>query len=210
MPRFSTSFSVSIPSSSFPLKSAVWHCHSCRHTTGQLFATWAVIPAPLPLEFLDHGNLVKYAVSTCERWFCKRCGASVVNIDRAGEEVEWEVATGVLSFENEKGLHGKLNRVQLWIEDVKGDGGAAGWINQGRLAGTDRHWNGRDSEMVSDERVKDLMKPQDTLMETATNDIWCSANVKMSASTSEDQQKNTIMGLVSSPVVSMLAIHVGK
>ncbi|KIW77318.1 hypothetical protein Z517_09764 [Fonsecaea pedrosoi CBS 271.37] len=155
-----TSFSLAIPSTELPLKSALCHCSACRHTTGQLFATWAVIPAELPGDVLSGGNLVKYASSpTCQRWFCKRCGASVVNVDENGGRgpAEWEVGTGVLSFDDPGGLEGKLNRVQLWVEDVKGDGGAVGWINQGGLEGMDRLWTGRDSETVSDGAVGDLM-----------------------------------------------------
>ena len=151
-----TSFSLSLPASSFPLKASLCHCHTCRHNTGQLFATWAVIPLPLPEEILKSGNLLKHRVSTCERWFCKRCGASVLNVDNPGEEGEWEVATGALHFEDPKGLEGKLDRVQLWVEDVKGDGGAVGWINQGKLKGMDRHWKARGSKMVNDESVKEL------------------------------------------------------
>src|ERR1700760_1720786 len=110
----STCFSLSIDSSSLPLKASVCHCYTCRHTTGQLFATWAVLPVPLPPDILESGCLAKHAVSTCERWFCTRCGASVINVDRAGPEEEWEVATGVLNFEEPHTLHGKLDRVQLW------------------------------------------------------------------------------------------------
>ncbi|KIX05254.1 uncharacterized protein Z518_06126 [Rhinocladiella mackenziei CBS 650.93] len=153
-----TSFPLSIPSSSLPLKSAVCNCNSCRHATGQLFATFAVIPVPLPTDVLQSDGLVRYdSSSTCQRWFCKKCGASIINIDRGDGADEWEVATGVLHFQDEKGLEDQLNRVQLWVEDVKADGGATGWINQGKLAGMDRHWQGRKSGLVSDEIVAKVM-----------------------------------------------------
>ena len=159
-----TSFSLPLPSSSFPLKSAVCHCNSCRHTTGQLFATWAVIPTPIPSEILKSGNLIRYdSSSTCERWFCKQCGASVINIDKADDQQEWEVATGLLHFKDENGIDGKLDRVQLWVEDIKADGGAVGWINKGELAGMDRFWNGRESAVVSDDDVRHLMEEGHTV-----------------------------------------------
>ncbi|OCT54256.1 hypothetical protein CLCR_00317 [Cladophialophora carrionii] len=104
--------------------------------------------------------MVRYLVSTCERWSCKRCGASVINVDKASDPHEWEVATGALNFDDAKGLEGKLDRVQLWVADVKGDGGAVGWINKGRLKGMDRRWQSRRSDVVSDETVKELMTPQ--------------------------------------------------
>ncbi|KAI1612641.1 Mss4-like protein [Exophiala viscosa] len=160
-----TSFSLSLPSSSFPLKSALCHCNSCRHTTGQLFTTWAVIPTPISTKIWESGNLIRYnSSSKCERWFCKQCGASVINIDKAGEHHEWEVATGLLHFEDEDGLQGKLDRVQLWVEDVKADGGAVGWINKGELADMSRFWNGRESKVVSDEAVTKLMEAGRTIL----------------------------------------------
>jgi hypothetical protein len=153
-------FSIAIDPKALPLKSSICHCDSCRHTTGQLFATWAVIPTPLSVTAVDDTGLVKYTVSTCDRFFCRRCGASMINVDRAGDQVEWEVATGVLKLKDPNGLEGKLRRVQLWIDDVKGDGGAVGWINGGTLKGMDRHWRERGSEMVSDDAVASFMAPQ--------------------------------------------------
>ncbi|KAK5412260.1 hypothetical protein LTR06_005230 [Exophiala xenobiotica] len=96
--------------------------------------------------------------STCQRLFCKQCGASVVNIDKAADADEWEVATGVLHFDDGNGLGSRLNRAQMWVEDVRGDGGTTGWINQGRLEGMDRHWRGRKSEVVTDEDVWQMMR----------------------------------------------------
>lgn len=150
------SFPLDIPYAAFPLKSSLCHCDSCRHSTGLLFATWAVIPLPVP-EILASGHLVRYdSSSTCQRWFCKRCGASAINIDKGTRVEEWEVATGLLHLMDGKGLDGRLNRVQLWVDDVKGDGGAVGWINHGRLVGMDRHWKGRESGLVEDKAVQDM------------------------------------------------------
>lgn len=162
-----TSFPLSIPSSALPLKSAICHCDSCRHATGQLFATFAVLPVESPPKaVMDNDKLVRYeSSSVCERWFCKRCGASVLNVDKNDEAVEWEVGTGVLSFKD--GLEGKLNRVQLWVEDVGGDGGAAVWINQGRLAGMDRHLRGRQSELISDDMLKDMSERKSVQPDTS-------------------------------------------
>jgi hypothetical protein len=153
-----TSFGLSVPTSSLPFKSAICHCNGCRRSTGQLFATWAVIPTPHPPDgVLNGGNLTRYDSSeTCKRWFCRRCGASVINVDHGDPAApEWEVATGVLSFDDSS-LHGKLQRVQLWVDDVDGDGGAVGWINRGKLAGMDRHGRGRESEMVDDETIQKM------------------------------------------------------
>ncbi|KEF54248.1 uncharacterized protein A1O9_09414 [Exophiala aquamarina CBS 119918] len=153
-------FNLKVPKEMFPLKSSLCHCRSCRHATGQLFATFAVIPTAIPSE-IHQDNSDSLAVyrssSTILRFFCKNCGASIANFDSAGDG-ECELATGCLDFPGEiSGHEYKLNRVQLWVEDVKGDGGAAGWINAGKLAGMDRHWRGRDSPMVSDANIEGIL-----------------------------------------------------
>ena len=177
-----TSFSLKLSKNFFPLKSAICHCHSCRHATGQLFATFAVIPTHVPDEIrgLRSEHLVSYnSSSTLSRLFCKKCGATVANIDNAGEEQEWELATGIIEFlDSDEGHQGKFNRVQLWVEDAKGDGGAAGWINVGRLAGMERHWTGRESENVSDEAVHEILakadkEPQQHISQDAQLKVRC-------------------------------------
>jgi hypothetical protein len=113
------SYSYTLPASAFPLKSALCHCGSCRRVTGQLFATFAVIPSP---HRPDVSHLKEYASSSfIRRYFCPRCGASVLNT----ESEEWEFPSGIL--EKTEGL---LNRVQLFINDTK-DGGAALWLAAG-------------------------------------------------------------------------------
>jgi len=161
--------SIYFPRSAFPLKSALCHCNSCRHVSGQLFVTFAVIPAAKPGEDVlsgDHDGdgpgkmgLTRYASSgTMTRWFCGRCGASVVNV----EEGEWEVATGCLSFEDgpglRHGLEGSLQRAQIWVDDVSADGGAAAWVNGGKAEGMKRYLKGRGGEEVCDETVERMVE----------------------------------------------------
>ncbi|KAJ9605512.1 hypothetical protein H2200_010169 [Cladophialophora chaetospira] len=117
----------------------------------------------LPLPYLSTHNRTSIcdirsdSPSTTVDRIRERCGASIINVDQGPEPREWEVPTGVLHFVDGKGLEGRLKRVQLWVDDAKGDGGAVGWINQGKLEGMDRHWQGRESEMVDDKTVKGLM-----------------------------------------------------
>jgi hypothetical protein len=195
---------LSIPRSALPLKSAVCQCDSCRRATGQLFASFAVVPGPAPVllthrgEFegggeggslsqglgeegvagglsregeveegglgfgmITMGNLDKlscYASSSrLERWFCGRCGASVLNIEYDDDLLEsgdggggggegrrekarkrtrvkeWEVATGTMDWGDsgpsgeEGGEDEKLNRALLWTADTR-DGGIASWL----------------------------------------------------------------------------------
>lgn len=179
-----------------------------------MFATFAVIPADVPVAFqkgegqgegdIDHAKVIRYRSSPAMmRVSCRVCGASLGNVEyrRTGgtdaveqkqkqqedenenenekwEVSEWEAATGSLEISSSGGLGlghggstegggegdtakpdltGKLDRVQLWVEDVHGDGGAVGWVNAGKLSGMDRFRRGRDSEVVTDEEVKAML-----------------------------------------------------
>ena len=149
---------ITLPTSAFPLKSALCHCDTCRQVSGHLFATFAVIPGPAPdASFLT--KLAKYSSPFIDRYFCLVCGASVLNVDK--RDGEWEVCTGALEFEGqEKGkgpLDGRLNRAFLWTEDTK-DGGAVHWLNEGRAEGlAGRFMQGRSSEPVTEEVISGLL-----------------------------------------------------
>jgi hypothetical protein len=157
---------LTLPNTAFPLKSSICQCDSCRHVTGQLLSTFAVIPGPLPdASFLTH--LAKYeSTKGFERFFCPVCGASVLNIERrnGNEVVEWEFATGVLDFPEQEDLgkgplYGRLSRALMWVADTT-DGGAVGWVNNGKggeglPAG--RFTKGRESETISDATVQEMM-----------------------------------------------------
>ena len=122
--------SVTIPTLALPLKSALCSCTSCRRVTGQLFASFAVIPLPARP---DVSNLTAYASSSkLTRYFCPYCGASVANF----EEAEWELATGIVEPLTRTDAAGEtgglLNRVLLCLSDTA-DGGVALWLDKRRL-----------------------------------------------------------------------------
>jgi hypothetical protein len=148
------SYSYSLPKSAFPLKSAICHCESCRHVSGQIFATYAVIPLE---QRPDVSKLTSYASSKgLTRHFCPKCGSSIINL----EETEWEFATGVLSVEGKQevgALDGLLNRVQLWVSDTI-DGGGSLWLT-GDWEGK-RHLRERGSEEVTDSMLRDMVEKQ--------------------------------------------------
>lgn len=124
----------------------------------------------------EDSKVIRYRSSpNILRIACRVCGASLANVERGGE---WEVATGCVEFvdsaaggsgsghedtdrakdeTNKTGLQGRFNRVQLWVDDVKGDAGAAAWINRGELHGMDRRWRGRDSDVVEDEHIVEML-----------------------------------------------------
>ena len=153
---------ISLPLSSFPLKSAICHCNSCRHVTGQLFASHAVIPVPLITDAHGFDKLVKYeSSSTTGRYFCPTCGSTVLNV----EESEWEFATGILDLVDDDGNSAHelldewlLSRGLLFVGDSK-DGGAVPWINGGEATGLAcRKLGHRDSPDVSDAMLAEMDK----------------------------------------------------
>lgn len=137
------SFNYTLPSSAFPLKSSLCHCTDCRYSTGQMFATFAVMPVSEPPDF---SHLTAYHSSeNLTRYFCPKCGASVGNV----EPHEWEFATGMLSE-----TEGLLNRVQMFVES-SGDGGASVWLPKEQY---ERKKKGRDSDEMSDEELASMVK----------------------------------------------------
>jgi hypothetical protein len=113
------SYTLSVPSSSLPLGSAICHCSSCRHVTGQLAGSFVAVP---PQVELDVSNLTRYASSEWyTRYFCPRCGADVANY--AGGR--WRLCTGLL--EKDVFAKGWLQRKQIFVEGT-GDGGMSVWL----------------------------------------------------------------------------------
>jgi len=128
---------LSMPSSSFPLSSAFCYCSSCRHSTGQLAASFAVIPLdPATLDIGAH-HLSHYETSNHRvRYFCPQCGANVLDFDKS--DGMWRVCTGIMDE-----TEGLLKRDQIWIADTL-DGGLALWLEG---TGT-RYLIGPGSEVV--------------------------------------------------------------
>ncbi|KAF2098408.1 hypothetical protein NA57DRAFT_77200 [Rhizodiscina lignyota] len=132
------SFTYTLPSKAFPLKASICHCEDCRHSSGQMFNTYAVIPIE---QRPDFSHLTAYPSSkNLTRFFCSKCGASVGNF----EPHEWEFASGM--FDRTAGL---LNRLQMFVESTK-DGGTSLWLPKDVYG---RKNEGRDSEDMTDEEL---------------------------------------------------------
>jgi len=142
----SASYSYTLPASCFPLKSSICNCNSCRHVTGQLAASFAVIPsATRP----DVSRLSSYASSDhLTRYFCPRCGAHVATFDAE----EWEFCSGILNDTREL-----LNRVQLWVADTR-DGGLSAWLSEIGSERATRYLEARDSEEATEEMFSQWSK----------------------------------------------------
>lgn len=110
------SYTLSIQSHFLPLGSAICHCSSCRHVTGQLAGSFVALP---PQVDLDVSQLTRYASSDWyTRYFCPRCGADVANY--AGDK--WRVCTGLLNR-----IDGLLERKQIFVDGTR-DGGMSRWL----------------------------------------------------------------------------------
>lgn len=128
---------ISIPSISLPLSSAFCNCSSCRHSTGQLAASFATIPVDpstldVPVFELSHSETSTHRI----RYYCPQCGANVMDFDNS--DSKWRVCTGILDK-----TEGLLKRDQIWLEDTL-DGGLSLWLND---VGT-RYKVGGGSEVV--------------------------------------------------------------
>ena len=161
--RFSATYSI--PISALPLKSAICHCTSCRHATGSLFITTAVIPNSASLVSQSNSivldglgkrpftaRLTAYHSSpTLTRYFCATCGASICNF----EDAEWEFCTGILStLTYDDGIATTvpiLDRVQLFIADTL-DGGCALWL----FGYPARHAQHRTSATLTRAAIEDM------------------------------------------------------
>ncbi len=112
--------SVSIPSAKFPLDSSFCNCSSCRYSTGQLAASFAVIPIPKDELNIDVSRLSHYDSSPKRsRYFCPRCGANVLDL---ADDGLWRFCTGLMDE-----TEGLLKRNVIFVGDTK-DGGAAVWL----------------------------------------------------------------------------------
>ncbi|RMZ32323.1 hypothetical protein D0859_03520 [Hortaea werneckii] len=93
---------ITLSSSSFPLKLSICHCNSCRHTTGTLcqggaYLPTAYQPAPSLLERLRSFHFS----NTITQYFCPQCGTHMlVRYQKRDQsfsgEATWAVATGTL------------------------------------------------------------------------------------------------------------------
>lgn len=155
------SFTVEIPSSAIPLKSAICSCNSCRRATSQLFGTFVVVPGlPLP----DVSQLTSYKSSDrLTRVFCPRCGCSVLN----HEKDEWEFTSGVL----EGPVDGILDRQALFADDSL-DGGGYIWLPEKNGAGNEIKFHSahRDSEVVDIEAMRRSFETKKMPTEADQND----------------------------------------
>lgn len=93
---------LAIPASSLPLKLTFCHCTSCRHMTGTLNLTTAVLPAsyePLP-DLLTNLTLYEF-FERIDAYFCSSCGTHMLfyvkhTSGNASSSGYWAVHTGTL------------------------------------------------------------------------------------------------------------------
>lgn len=147
--------------------------------------TAAEVPAeynPMPTKAIEEGKFVchthrfkcadenPYGTGSelgIPRYSCGRCGATCFHDEGGGN---WEVATGLIDYVvsasvgNDDSPEGQsvkvadiLDRVQMNIGSTV-DAGAAIWINGGKLEGQDRRLEGRKSEVLTDDKLRNMVK----------------------------------------------------
>lgn len=134
----SNEHSITLPGSDFPLKAYLCHCNSCRHYTGSLCLTAALLPCSYEPDQTLLGKLAAFAFSArITTYFCKRCGCQLISRSSADandphSQVSYDIPSGTL----EK-VDGTLHWVDhQFVQDTL-DGGFADMlleVNDKRLA----------------------------------------------------------------------------
>ncbi|KAG6918341.1 hypothetical protein DXG01_014990, partial [Tephrocybe rancida] len=121
-------FNIAFATDSLPVSGGLCHCTACRHTTGQLMASYVgFIGVPLSptstSEPADLSNLTPYKTSSvATRWFCSKCSAHILweYNNTTILEPSWRIAVG--SLQRTEGI---INSAfHAWIGDTL-DGGIA-------------------------------------------------------------------------------------
>ncbi|KAH8800398.1 DUF636 domain protein [Xylogone sp. PMI_703] len=132
----STHFTLTIPTSSLPLKAHLCHCSICRYTHGSFAAFHAPLPAGTSPSFIapsSLANLTAYVSSNPpsqrKRYFCSTCGCHAGDCGLNDED--WTVSTSIFD-ENcrEEGIwewsshiytdSAKEGGIWEWIKNVRG------------------------------------------------------------------------------------------
>ncbi|KAF2009413.1 hypothetical protein BU24DRAFT_316276, partial [Aaosphaeria arxii CBS 175.79] len=145
----SSTLSFAVPTSSFPLVTHFCNCSICRYTHGTLASIHTSIPDPPTITNPDTFTTYKSSKKVT-RWFCKTCGAHLVDCAVSSKGVEsWCVATSLVG-----GVEG--SREELWefkrhifVGDTE-DGGLANWIFEYDGKKLEK-WIGRDATVRTEE-----------------------------------------------------------
>ncbi|RVD84886.1 uncharacterized protein DFL_003223 [Arthrobotrys flagrans] len=163
----SNHFTIEIPKSALPLRSAICQCNTCRHTTGNLAAGSISFPNSLGIPKPDVSNLVEYKTSEhLSRYFCGTCGAHICTI----ESDCWDAMTGIVDQTGDL-----LERLNIWADDT-GDGGFGAFFTQHK-GGKVKNYrtNGRKAtgeiETVAEETIKEHMAKSKAIVATETNEF---------------------------------------
>lgn len=140
---------------------AFCHCTSCRHVTGELLVSY------LPIQAIAHSDLHRTSrYLTADGWmrhFCSVCGCHVLRSRNTGVDVEWEVATGVLTgpLRGDTDNGGPKIRYEnhVNVSSTK-DGGSSAWLPE--VEGDPMATHNSEARM-SDNPDRPRRAPEDTL-----------------------------------------------
>ncbi|KAF2228456.1 hypothetical protein EV356DRAFT_499042 [Viridothelium virens] len=113
-------FTVTLPSTSLPLRSWICHCDTCRKNQGSIALFHTEIPA---LDSASVSPLSVYKTSeNSNRYFCPVCGCHPCEWDEGVRK--WYLSTGVIQREDFPLIEFTEH---IFIEDTK-DGGLSNWL----------------------------------------------------------------------------------
>ena len=114
--------SARIPTERLPLPFDICYCNSCRHQSGLLASSYAMLPEE-STDIRFEGPIAGYRSSeTVTRSFCSHCGANVLFQDDKAPRPD--ISTGIFDKTN-----GFLElRCHIFLPDTK-DGGLSAWIS---------------------------------------------------------------------------------
>ncbi|KAL4926689.1 Mss4-like protein [Aspergillus undulatus] len=102
----SVHFTLTLPTSTFPLQAHICHCAICRTTHGALASFHAPLPMAIEAEFItpsSTSNMTGYTHvnATSTRYFCSTCGCHIADREKGWREGgEWNVSISIFDQNN--------------------------------------------------------------------------------------------------------------
>ncbi|UNI19625.1 hypothetical protein JDV02_005803 [Purpureocillium takamizusanense] len=147
------------------------HCYGCRHSTGQLYASYYEVDRDSTLPLLASPALSRYDSAGPQRgdsggaardaatalYFCSTCGCHVFRTTAGPEETRVEVATGTLTDGNELSAAKFASHARA---DETRDGGLTKWLVELPIS---KHAEKSVRHYSSAKLVHKALRPHDTL-----------------------------------------------
>ena len=124
-------FTLTLPTSSLPLKTHLCHCSVCRHVHGMLCCFHAPLPSGIHPDFVSPSskdNLTAYPTRNALRYFCSTCGCHIGDSDNEGKD-EWVISSSIFEPSGDSGDRVWDFGSHIYAdENSTRDGGLAVWL----------------------------------------------------------------------------------